>query len=547
MNGTLVYLGGKMENRIDLNLAGGYSLETLKSAIINGLCCEYVIDKLQSEIRRYTKENDINLNDIHDEFRVVIENGENISFVRVSEWANYKTIIYKDILKIVNKLDDVLAKNQIIMQGELVENFRVELTNFLLGLTELEITSEFIDFNAINLKREYLDKIIDDLTLVDEGQFLSDLSAMKIDVTPLEVDKFKNSVVDNKLKRANVIVENVKTLLANDFAKLHNKISDMHDKFYTIAYDTLTDGEKNEKARKVVKGLNSHRHLLDKLEDKLTEANELKRQLTIHDKKFKDNLETQRIESKNRIKENPELENMISVELNSLEYVLKGYIARISDTIDKINSVENEITNNYKILDNLEANLKYAIPMEEELKRYSALAFKFQELLVRLELAKSQLKSKDNSKEQNKDYNNAINTSVTGLGILVNISQECKDVFVRNNLLMALFNSVNAIYDIVDNPNKSIEISQIKFVTSKLSEYSVLNANLNKELVSFRQIANNTIRDIAITMGKPIDLSGLADIIDSIETTSVQLEKILDVLKSNLSQQIQILNDILNI
>lgn len=536
-----------MENRIDLHLAGGYSIDTLKSAIINGLCCEFVIDQLQSEIRKYTKDNDLDLNEIYEEFRVVIENGENVTFSRVSEWANFKASIYKDILMLVNKLDAVIAENQIITQGELIGDFRRELTNFLLSLTELEITGTFIDFNAVGLKREYLDKTLEDLVLVDEGQFLSDLSVMKIDATPLDVAKFKNSVVENKLRQANAIADNVKTLLENDFVKLHNKISTMHDKFYAIVYDTLTDGEKNEKARKVIKGLSSHRRVLDKLEDKLTEANELKRQLIIHDKKIKDNLEIHKTEAKNRIKDNPELTDMINIELNSLDYVSKGYITRISNVVNKINSVENDITNNYKILDKLEANLKYAIPMEEELKRYSSLAYKYQELLVKLEVAKSQLISKENSREQNKDTNSAIKTAVTGLSLLVNISKECKDLFVRNNLLMALFNSVNVIYDIVDNPNKSIEISQIKFVTSRLSEYSILNANLNKELVSFRQIANNTIRDIAITMGKPIDLNGIADIIDSIELTSTRLEQILEGLKNNHTNQTKILNEILNI
>lgn len=44
-----------MESKIDLKLAGNYSLEDLKSAIINSLSCEYLIDILDESIKKIIK------------------------------------------------------------------------------------------------------------------------------------------------------------------------------------------------------------------------------------------------------------------------------------------------------------------------------------------------------------------------------------------------------------------------------------------------------------------------------------------------------------
>ena len=175
------------------------------------------------------------------------------------------------------------------------------------------------------------------------------------------------------------------------------------------------------------------------------------------------------------------------------------------------------------------------------MKRYSNLAFKFEDLFVRLELAKSQLKKTD------KAFVAGINTAITGLGALVNLALDGKEVFMRNNLLSGIFNCVNGIYDIVENKNKSIELSQIKFVTTRLVKYSALNATLNKDMQTFRRVCNNAIRDIAMMMGKPFSIATMKDIVDTIELAIEQVKELVATLNKNHSEQTKVLGDILNI
>lgn len=526
--------------KINLNLCANYSNNKLKSAISNCMLCDHIIEKLGLSIKRFNKE-DLDLFYIHEDFKKAIDKSDNVTFSGIEEWEENKVSSYQDCLQVVAALDKLASDEGKINAGELIEEFAEDTQDYSLALSLCDITYEYLDFGTLEVKPEYVDGLLAELRLVDEGQFLTDLGTMKLDMVPLDIKNYRNKFIEQKLKRSWAILDSVEKTLDKEFDRLHDEIADAYRKFYKITYAALDDGEKVDAARKVCKLIPPHRVILDKLENKLTEANELKRQLTIHEKKLMEQKTAKFEEFDATLQEKPYELDAINREKDSLIFVTDEYLDKIKQTKEEINEVEEEISERYKIIDRVEIALKAAIPSENEMKRYSSLTFKFEDLFTRLELAKSQIKDKD------KDFTMAINTAVNGLLILAKIGQEGKDVFMRNTLLSAVFNSVNGIYDLVDNKNKSVELSQIKFVTSRLVRYSLLNNSLTKNLQTFRHVCNNAIRDVAMYMGKPFNLATMVDIVDTIDLAIRQIQELVNKLNENHVEQTRLLSDILNV
>ena len=217
------------------------------------------------------------------------------------------------------------------------------------------------------------------------------------------------------------------------------------------------------------------------------------------------------------------------------------YLENIADTKLLIDEVAQEMTDGYDMLDRVEVSLKASVPTENEMKRYSSLVFKFEDLYTRLETAKSQ------HKDKGKDFLLAVKTACSGLLILAELCKEGKDVFLRNTLLSAIFNSVNSIYDLVNDTNKSVEISQASFVTTRLVQYSSLDKVLVKNLQTFRHVCNNAIRDIAMIMGKPFSVAMVMEVVDAIELATKQIEEFVTKLNDNHVEQVRVLGQILSV
>ena len=528
-----------MESKIKLHLCANYVSEDFKSAVTNAILCEYIIDELRLLIKRVGKY-DLDLFYVHEAFKDAIERSKNVTYAHISQWEENKISAYSDCLSIVATIDEMSAEAGKINKGEIIEEFRVKTQQYAVLLFTIDITLDAIDFSGVKVKDEFMENVLHELTLVDEGQFLSDLGTMQIAKVPLDVNKYRNKFIEQKLKRAQTIVKSVDNSLEKEFERLHNEIMHSYDTFYKITYATLSDSERVEASRKVVKMVPPHRRILDRLEDKLTEANELKRQLTIHERKIKAELDAKLQEFATRVEANPYEKEEVDREVDAIKFVTEEYLTNISITNSSIKEIAEEIGDRYKILDRVEVALKGAIPTENEMKRYSDLGFKFQDLYVRLDIAKSQ-KSKD------KEFLTAIKAAIIGLGVLVNLAVEGKDLLMRNSLLSAIFNSVNGIYDLVDNKNKSVELSQINFVTSRLMKYSMLNKSFTKDLQTFRHICNNTIRDTAILMGKPFNIVTMLDIVDSIDLAITQIQELVGTLNANHVEQTQLLGDIFNV
>jgi len=528
-----------METKIKLGLSDSYTLEELKSAICNSLVVENLIDNFQKTIRANSR--DVDVQDILDNFASIIDRSQEVGFVSVKNWADNKVNVLKDLLTLVTVFDSAMARYGKIEAGKIVEKITADLTDFTLRLCLINFDKEYIDLGKLKLKSEYVDNTLEQIRLVDENQILSTMSEMQLSFIPLEIEKYRNTFVEGKIRRLSEIINNANTTLDADFEKFVGQIKKIHKKFRDIAYETLTDGEKFDKSRRQIKLINPHRQLLDKLEDGLTEANELKRQLVIHEGRLTNSLVEELEGYDRRIADNPEETEMYEREKHSVKFVTENYFTQMKVWDERLEAVKNRITELYKIYDKVESVLKSAIPSEDEMKKYTTLSFKYQDLSVRLALAKSQVNKKD------KAFKTAFDAGVAGLGVIINTYVQAKDLFIRQSLATAIFNVVNSIYDLVEEKNKSIELSQIKFVTGKLAEYSILSASFNKDLLTLRHVGNNGIRDIAIMMGKPFNYDGMLEILKTIELAIDQTNHLYDILNKNLQEQIQLLTDILTI
>lgn len=528
-----------METKYKLQLGVISDINDISQSVVSALSSEYLIDTIRDIIRTYNKET--NLTKFMDKFADLINKSYDVSFVSVNAWLNNKTDTNLEMLGLVQELDKYLAEKQITKETQVLAEVQQKMQNFLVSLSAIKITPETIEFSNLDIEKEYIASMLEQLRLLDEGMLLSSIADMSLEFTPLDVEKNRNVFIEEKLNNLNKVTNSCQKIFDDDYDRLLSQVVSMYNKFYDICYATLTDGEKAEKARKVVKSINPHRLVLDKLENKLTKANELKRQLIIHEKRLKEGLEVQNDGFAKRMEENPDEKDIFENEMNGVKFVTENYFGQIENSIAKVNKLEENITKHYKVLDQLENALKTAIPTEDDMKKYSSLAFKFQELLVRLELAKSQVNKSD------KELNKLINTVVMGLGTLVRYAVEIKDLYLRNAMLGATFRAVNALNDFATNVNKSVELSKIKFVTDKLAKYSTQEQAFTGDLLTYRRVCNNAIRDISIIMGKAITDKGLMDIADLLDITIKQLEHLEESLVTNNNQQVETMRSIMEI
>lgn len=524
-------------NNIKLQLGVFNDLNDISSAVVSCLTCEYLIDLIRSDLRKYGAET--NLKNFIDKFADLIDSTYDVSFSNFTSWQAKKADSTTEFLSLVQELDNYLTEKEIIQERTLVNEIQGKLTEFLLSLSKLKITQEELDLSEVKIDKEYVVKTLEQIRLLDEGMLLSDLSSMQLDFVPLDISKNKHKYIEEKINRLNKITDHCDMTFENNYSKLLNQVVSMYRKFYDVCYGSYTDGEKTEKARNIIKTLNPHRLLLDKLENKLTEANELKRQLSIHVKKLDNALKEKVVSTNQKVKDNAEEHDIYEQELDEMKFAFANYSTQIENAISKVNKVEEKIAKHYKVLDQLEISLKSAIPSEDELNKYSSLGYKFQELLVKLELAKSQAHSSE------KELKKTIDTAEYGLGTLVKYSSELKDLYLRNSMLTAIFRAVNDLNDFATSQNKATQLNQINFVAEILAKYSKTEQLFSSDMLAYRKIGNNLIRDISITMGKPINTTSMFQIIDMLDVAIKQINNLQEKLESNHKEQITCMKSIM--
>ena len=523
-----------METKFKLQLGMIESLEDLQSVITNGVTREFITDMTHSTLRSYQK--DMDMLHLVNEFTELEAANYNQTYTNFIDWSASQIENISNMMVFVTKLDGFLAENNKTEQGQVVAEFQTNLMNFLASLNSMVITEESLDLGESLVKPAYVRDVLQELKIVNEASLLKTLIGLKLDIEPVDVSNNKNTFIENKLTHLNKLVSACNEMFENDIEKTNDKILNMYEKFYAICYESLTDGEKAEKSRKVMKQLNPHRQLLDKLENKLTDANEFSRQLMIHKQKIIEKLENLKVDAQNRIEANPSQKDTINFELEGSTYVINNYIGRIDDATTNLDNLKEKIASHYNVLDKLEIALKSSIPTENEMKKYSSIAFKLQELGVRLDMSRSQISKED------KEVFTLIDTANSGLKTLTAYALDIKDMFIRNSLMTASYKAVNAMYEIVDG---SKELAQIKVVTELLLKYTEIYNLFADEMVKYRNVANQIIRDLSIIMGRQINGVNLLEVINTLDGGIKKIDMLNDSLNISNNKQNELLNSIL--
>lgn len=533
------YLGGRMETKIKLNIGTLTDLNQITNVVVTSIACEYLIDQLRSELRKFSR--DVDLKEQITELASIVDRSYDASFASFEAWHSAKTLAQADMLEFIGKLDNFLSEKGLIASRDLIDRIQNDFVQFVIKLSTIKITQEEIDLAGVDLNREYVASAVEQLRLLDEGILLVSLASMELEFTPIDTKQDRNKFVEDKLRRLDKLTTSCTQIFDNDYDKLLNQILAMHDKFYNVCYSSDTDGEKSEKARKILKSLNPHRLLLDKLENKLAEANELKRQLTIHGKKMTASLDEEKKSITTKLSENPEEEDILNNKLEAKEFVTKEYLARIETEIDALTKLQEKMTAHYKVLDQLEISLKGAIPTEQDMNKYSSIVHKFQELAVRLELDKSQPVKLD------KEVIDLINTAIIGIQNMVEHAKNFKDLYLRNAMLTAIFRAVNDLNDFATSENKAEQLNQINYVANKLDKYNEQEKLFTDNIVSYRKLANDIIRNISIIISQTINASHTFEIIDMVDGVIKQFESMYQNLSDNQKKQIEIMKDIMTL
>lgn len=528
-----------MGRKIELALFCENPVEDIRTFMVNSLSTRYLLNLIYTDITNHSSECD--MSHIQEKYEEYLEEANDIIENTIQILNEKREKLYSKLLDLVVEIDKLFSDSNITKPSEYSIGVNSAMTSFLLALTSVEVTSNSIDFDKIMLHEDYISTLEYEWSTIDENQFMMTIAMGNTTITPINKEKFQNTFIESKLNTIDEIINDVNVRLDEDMLLLSKQIDKIYSKLYSIFYDTLTDDEKVEKATKVISPITKHRNTYVDMEKSLKDANELSRQLTIHQKRLQDSMQEELATYEKKIKEHPEDRDLYQSDIDSLKFVTNNYFDEIENSKNKLQAIKDSISARAKMLDGVENAINSALPTEGNMEKYTSLGFKFQDLRNRLEISKSQVQKND------KEMLAVLDTAVVGLGVLIKFSVSSKDVFVRNSMLHSLLNCYTSIFDVVDNADKSLEMSEMAFVNTRMSEYSNATTSFDNDMATFRHVANNAIRDLSIMMSKTLNISSLKEIVDYLDITLKQLEQLLLNLDKKHEEQTQILQDILKI
>jgi len=526
-----------MESKFKLRLDQSVDLNSINAGTILCLSTEYLIDLIKDVFKKYNK--DDKLKNYLEEYTSLVDASYNVSFSNFSAWISHKSNVFVKLLDVVKRCDGELAGRGVCAIGQVVGGVQVDLNEFAMSLGTIVVDYNTLSLNGAVVKKEYIDSTIEQLTLMNESYVLCRLSKMQIEMSPLDLENENNLVTDKKLKSLDTITTSAKNEFDSDGEKLLDDIQSMYLEFYKLSNSKLTDSEKVESARKIVKGLNSHKKLLDKIENKLTKGNELKRQLKIHKNKLLETLESDTQELSESMKNDSANGDIYEQKLATRRFVTDKYVAAIDIAINNINSLEEGVADRYKKLDLLNSSLKAAIPTEGELKKLSAVSYKFQELANKQENAKTTL--------EDKGLKSIISTTIQGLKALVVAGNDLKEMYLRNSMVSATFKVVDVMLDFAENDNKAIRLKNMIVVNTNLEKYSKLAIKMAEDFFAARKLATDSTRNVAMLMCKPYTKKSLNDIAEQINLCYAKLDELLKTLETCNKEEIDLIKEILSL
>lgn len=526
-----------MESKFKLRLNKSIDENSLNSATVLCLSTEYLIDITRDMFKRYNKDGKVN--DYLEEFTSLVNQAYEVSFSNFNAWNLYKSNIFVKMLDMVKRCGEYLTANAEIPAGQVIDGVQGDLNEFVMSLGSIIVDHECLDLNGAVVKKEYIDSTIEQLTLMSESVVLCNLVNAHIELTPATLSSHKNEIVEKKLKSLVNVTESARKAIDEDLDKLIDLIMSMNKRFYKLSNSKMTDAEKVENARKLVKELNPHKKLLDKLENKLTKGNELKRQLTLNKAKLVSNMNDEIARIDDQIKEDPENADIYENNKNSLQFVTDTYVVQIDKSIKNINAVEEDIAERYKMLDLLQSSLKSSIPTEGEMNKLSAVAHKFQELANKQENAKSTIEDKEIKK--------LLGATIQGMYALIECGKDLKEIYMRNSLLSATFKTCDVILDFAESTNKGEKLTKMLVVNKTLDKYTKLSIKMAEDFFACRKIANDTSRNIAMTMCKNYTKTSLKEISKSIEICYKEMDSLLKNLDAANREEVALIIDLLSL
>lgn len=525
-----------METKFKVGLGAIDNNQELNTAIINGVTYEYLSDLILSVIRKYRQE--IDLDAYMDEYSEILLSFYDKDYEDFAQWSVAKASNTASLMQYVVKLDNYLTEKELIAQNELVNEIHTSLTIFILNLDRIKIERELIDTADVEIKEEYIKNTLEELAVVNETKYLLMLFGADIEFSKIDDTDNKNKIIEDKLTKLNAIIDKCESIFNNDIERINDRVLSMYDRFYGVYYSSLNDGERAEKARKIMKEINPHKQLLDKLENKLTDAHELRRQLTLNKNKLSENLQAKIADGDSRVAEDSSKADIVAFELDSAKFFTDRYVSIIDSTAERLDELKEKISTRYDVLDKLEIALKTAIPPEEEMNKYSSIGFKLQELSVKMDMSRTQIQKED------KELHTLVNTAKSGIVAMISYANDIKDIYLRASMMTASFKAVNALYNFANSEDRLTEIYQMKNITNILSQYSDVYEDFSQKLVEYRKAGNNTIRDISIIMGRPINGPDLLEILDILDNGIKTLASLYEPIQEKFEKLYEILNSL---
>ena len=528
-----------METKFRLRLNTQYDESTILSAFATGLSFEFLLEEIRETLRNSQS---IEKTDIFEGVQVIAANAAEVGFTNIQDWITNKAEAQSDLLAVAALLDARLAAAGDIVSGEYAEKIMSKMTNFLLSVNSMEFSNEYVDVKETGVNTNFVENVVMQLSLVSENEFLVGLSSLRLNPIPLETKAYANVFIEDKLNKLNALCDKLTKKLDSDFDSLEDTVSDFNDKLYKITNEPITDGEKVDLARKALRVMNPHRQLVDKVEDSLIEATEYARQLTIHEGKIKAADNDKLVTSTAKIEEAQTKDAKVQAERDmvSMRFMNEQYLVAITNSNARVSMLKERVSEYRKTLDSLEVAFKSGIPTEAEMKKYSSLKHRFQDLLNRLEISGGQI-------EKNKSIKEVLSVAKAGLDTLVEIFTEGKDLFMRNNLMTGVFASITCLYNLGESEDKELEKYQKRFINDRLEDYADRNASLVKDLTTFRRVGDEAIRDIAIVLGKTLSEETLYEMIEIEELAIQQANQMFEMMNKNHQKQLDLLTSILSI
>lgn len=530
--GLVSCFGGRMDKKIRLTLGMAYENEAIASAVVSGLLYEHLLSAIREMV---ADAENISKSDIYEALQNVAFEGARVDYTSLTEWTSNKDYAKDELLALAVILD-TRVKDVGGEAGSIAKQVSVSIERFAEKVRQVEFKDGYACLKDGGVPGEMIETVLEQMSVVSENEFMIGLMDEDLKYEPLDTKTYSNTFVEKKLKKFDSVVSKLSSKIDGDYVSLENTVLNMGKKLYDIATSVSTDTEKSELTNRVLKTINSHRQFVDCMEDGLVKATELARQLAIHSGKLKE-AEDKELDELRMIGANDDVatKNMLA------KSVVGGdYRVRIEDSKLKLNGIKEKLENHRKIVEGVELAFRSSIPTESELKKYSSIKHRLQDLQNRLEIAGSQVVLNADGKE-------LVSVNKSGLETLVQIYTDGKDVFMRNTLMAGMFSSVNALYSLGENPDKVIERANKKFIGAKLLDYSIKNSSLQKDFRTFRRVGDEVIRDIAIILGKPITLSNLKEMAEIQELAVHQSSQILEMIEKSHKSEVELLTSILNI